>query len=110
MRPIEELRQRLADVSRQMRPIHPGVVLKQEFLDAYRITQNQLAVDLGVPPRRINEIIHGLRRMSVDTAVRLEAYFGLSASFWLNLQARYDAEDARARLGTQLDKIQRSNW
>ena len=78
-------------------PAHPGEILFEEFLKPMNISQNQLGKDLGVSPRRINEIIHGKRRITADTALRLATYFGNSPSFWLGLQMDYDldvAEDA----------------
>ncbi|MGH3721778.1 MAG: HigA family addiction module antitoxin [Pseudonocardiaceae bacterium] len=86
-------------------PIHPGEILIEEYLTPLRITQHRLAVDIGVPPRRINEIVHGKRRISADTALRLARYFGTSERFWLNLQGRYDLEVERDRLGPVLDEI-----
>ncbi|HMO52030.1 MAG TPA: HigA family addiction module antitoxin [Kiritimatiellia bacterium] len=80
-------------------PVHPGEILFEEFLKPMNITQNQLGRDLGVSPRRINEIIHGKRNITADTALRLAVYFGNSASFWLGLQMDYDldvAEDQHA--------------
>ncbi|MGV9857263.1 HigA family addiction module antitoxin [Gordonia sp. NPDC003425] len=80
-------------------PIHPGEVLMEDFIEGFGITQNKLAVSIGVPPRRINEIVHGKRAISADTALRLGKYFGTSAQFWLNLQSHYDldlAEDCAA--------------
>ncbi|MGH3812144.1 MAG: HigA family addiction module antitoxin [Pseudonocardiaceae bacterium] len=88
-----------------MPPIHPGEVLAEEYLAPWGITQHRLAVDIGVPPRRINEIVHGKRRISADTALRLARYFGTSERFWLNLQGRYDIEVERDRLGPVLDEI-----
>ncbi|MGH3426686.1 MAG: HigA family addiction module antitoxin [Mycobacteriales bacterium] len=85
--------------------IHPGEILIEEYLTPLRITQHRLAVDIGVPPRRINEIVHGKRRISADTALRLARYFGTSERFWLNLQGRYDLEVERDRLGPVLDEI-----
>jgi len=73
-------------------PIHPGEILLEEFLKPMEISQYRLAKDIGVPPRRINEIVHGKRGVSADTALRLERFFGLSEGFWLRLQARYDLE------------------
>ena len=73
-------------------PIHPGEILLEEFLAPMAISQYRLAKDIGVPPRRINEIVQGKRAISVDTALRLSRYFGLSERFWLNLQTRYDVE------------------
>jgi len=87
-------------------PVHPGKILQEEFLSPLAISQNQLGKDLGVSPRRINEIIHGKRAITADTALRLSRYFGNSASFWLGLQMDYDldmAEDALAeRINTEV--------
>ena len=88
-----------------MSPIHPGEVLMLEYLQPLEITQHRLAVAIGVPPRRINEIIHGKRRITTDTALRLARYFGTSERFWLNLQDRYDIEVERYRLGPALQEI-----
>jgi addiction module HigA family antidote len=90
----------------RMTPIHPGEILAEEFLTPLGVTQHRLAVAIGVPPRRINEIVHGTRRISADTALRLARYFGTSERFWINLQARYDLEVERDRLGAALDRIQ----
>ena len=87
-------------------PIHPGEVLMGEFLEPLQVSQNRLAVAIGVPPRRINEIIHGKRRITADTALRLARYFGTTDRFWLNLQTRYDLETERDRLGNALDRIE----
>ncbi len=89
-----------------MDPIHPGEVLMLEYLQPLEVTQHHLAVAIGVPPRRINEIVHGKRRITTDTALRLARYFGTSERFWLNLQDRYDIEVERDRLGPALDEIQ----
>ena len=89
-----------------MPPIHPGEVLMQEYLEPLGITQHKLAVAIGVPPRRINEIVHGKRRISADTALRLARYFGTTERFWLNLQGRYDLEIERDRLASALQEIQ----
>jgi antitoxin HigA-1 len=83
-------------------PIHPGEVLLTEFLEPLGITQYRLAQDIAVPARRINEIVHGKRGITADTALRLARYFGLSESFWLNLQMRYDLEMAKDRLKERL--------
>jgi len=72
--------------------IHPGEILKEEFLEVMGISQYRLAKDISVPPRRINEIVHGKRSITADTALRLGRFFGMSAQFWLNLQTRYDLE------------------
>ena len=84
--------------------IHPGEVLLEEFLQPMNITQNRLARDIGVPPRRINEIVHGNRSVTADTALRLARYFGTSEAFWMGLQADYDLEEARNRLGDRLEQ------
>jgi len=85
-------------------PVHPGEILLEEFLDPMHITQYRLAKDISVPPRRINEIVHGKRAITADTALRLARYFGTSERFWLNLQARYELEIAKDRLGDRLDQ------
>ena len=87
-------------------PIHPGEILQEDFLDGFGITQHKLAVSIGVPPRGINEIVHGKRRITADTALRLGRYFGMSAQFWVNLQARYELEVEMDALGDSLDSIQ----
>jgi addiction module HigA family antidote len=89
-----------------MPPIYPGEVLMLEYLQPLNITQHRLAVAIGVPPRRINEIVHGKRRITTDTALRLARYLGTSERFWLNLQDRYDIEVERDRLGPTLEEIQ----
>ena len=89
-----------------MPPIHPGEVLRTEFLDPLAVTQHRLAVAIGVPPRRINEIVHGKRGISADTALRLARFFGTTDRFWLNLQSRYDLEVQRDRLAEALDRIE----
>lgn len=86
-------------------PMHPGEILAEEFLEPLGISQYRLAMALGVPPRRINEIVHGKRRISADTALRLARYFGTSDRFWINLQNRYDLEIERDRLGNDLSRI-----
>jgi addiction module HigA family antidote len=86
-------------------PIHPGEVLMEEFIEPLGITQNKVAVAIGVPPRRINEIVHGKRRITADTALRLARYFGTTDLFWVNLQNRYDLEIERDLLGDALDRI-----
>jgi antitoxin HigA-1 len=88
-----------------MPPVHPGEILHEEFLVPLGVSQYQLAKAVNVPPRRINEIVHGQRRITADTALRLSRYFGTSERFWLNLQARYDLEIERDRLGATLDDI-----
>ena len=86
-------------------PIHPGEVLMEDFIEGFGITQNKLAVSVGVPPRRINEIVHGKRGITADTALRLGKYFGTSAQFWLNLQVHYDLDLAEDRAAEQIDSI-----
>jgi antitoxin HigA-1 len=88
-----------------MPPIHPGEVLMEEYLEPLGITQHRLAIAIGVPPRRINEIVHGKRRITADTALRMARYFGTSERFWMNLQGRYDLEVERDRLMDTLDEI-----
>ena len=85
-------------------PIHPGEILAKEFLKPLELSQYRLAKDISVPPRRINEIVHGLRSISADTALRLARYFGTSEEFWLNLQMQYDLRVERERLGPRLRK------
>lgn len=85
-------------------PIHPGEILQEEFLEPMNISQYRLAKDIGVPPRRINEIVQGKRAISADTALRLSRYFGLSERFWLNLQSRYDLEIEKDRLRGRLEQ------
>jgi len=84
---------------------HPGEILFEEFLKPMGLSQNALARALHVPPRRINEIVHGKRAISADTALRLAKYFGTSAQFWLNLQALYDLDLAEDRAAEQIDAI-----
>ncbi len=96
-----------------MPPIHPGEILMEEFLEPLGLSQYRLAMDISVPPRRINEIVHGKRAISADTALRLARYFGTTDRFWLNLQAHYDLEVQRDRLGNRLETevrvLERSN-
>ena len=84
-------------------PIHPGEVLLKEYLEPYGISQYRLAKDIHVPPRRINEIVRGLRSISADTSLRLARYFATSERFWLNLQMRYDLEVQKDQLGDRLN-------
>ena len=86
-----------------MPPIHPGELLLEEFLEPLALSQYRLAKDISVPPRRINEIVHGKRSISADTALRLARYFGTTDRFWLNLQTRYDLELEKDRLGERLE-------
>lgn len=89
---------------RDFPPIHPGEILLTEFLDPMGISQYRLAKDTGVTPRRINEIVHGRRAISADTALRLGRFFNMEAQFWLNLQTHYDMEVAMDLLEDRLDK------
>ena len=89
---------------KKLAPIHPGEVLVEEFLDPLKLSQYRLATDISVSPRRINEIVHGKRSVTAGTALRLARYFGTSDRFWLNLQARYDLEVEKDRLGGRLKK------
>lgn len=89
--------------NKKMPPIHPGEILKEEFLDEMGITQYKLAKDINVPARRINEIVHQKRAISADTALRLGRYFGMSPQFWINLQSHYDLEVQIDKLGSRLD-------
>lgn len=88
----------------KLSPIHPGEILMDEYLKPMNISQYRLAKDISVPPRRINEIVHRLRAITPDTALRLSRYFGLSERFWINLQTRYDLEVEKDRLQDRLDK------
>ena len=89
----------------KLAPIHPGEVLMEDFIGPLGITQHRLAVAIAVPPRRINEIVHGQRRITADTALRLARYFGTSAQFWINLQSHHDLEVEAGVLGDVLDRI-----
>lgn len=84
-------------------PIHPGEILLEEFLRPLGISQYRLAKSISVPPRRINELVHGNRAVTADTALRLSRFFGTSERFWMNLQTRYDLEREKDRLGDRLD-------
>lgn len=89
-------------------PMHPGEVLMEEFLKPLGLSQNRLALDIGVSPRRINEIVLGKRRITAETALRLARYFGTTPQFWLGLQADYDLDVAADELGERLDREVRS--
>jgi len=89
---------------KKLPPIHPGEILLEEFLKPMRISQYRLAKDISVSPRRINEIVHGKRSITADTALRLGKFFGISPQFWLNLQTRYDLEITEDMLRNRLDK------
>jgi addiction module HigA family antidote len=90
--------------AKKIQPIHPGEILLEEFLNPMGLSQNQLANDIGVPPRRINEIVHGKRRITADTALRLAHYFKMSPQFWLGLQMDYDLDIEEDRLASRLEK------
>jgi antitoxin HigA-1 len=90
--------------SKLLTNITPGEILDKEFLEPMHITQYRLAQDIGVPPRRINEIVKGRRAITADTALRLGRYFGMSPEFWLNLQSHYDLEQEQERLADRLNK------
>jgi addiction module HigA family antidote len=90
--------------TRKLAPIHPGEILLADFLEPMGISQYRLARDISVPPRRINEIVHGSRGISADTALRLARYFGTTERFWLNLQSRFDLEEQKDLLGNRLAK------
>ncbi len=89
---------------RKLPPIHPGEILREEFLAPLAISQYRLAKEVSVPPRRINEIVRGMRGITADTALRLARYFGTTERFWLNLQARHDLEVEKDRLGSRLQR------
>jgi antitoxin HigA-1 len=89
---------------KKIKPVHPGEVLFEEFLEPMGISQNQLGRDLGVSPRRINEIIHGKRSVTADTALRLALYFGNSATFWMGLQMDYDLEMAEDSISRRIHR------
>jgi len=95
-------------MAKKLRNIHPGEVLLEEFLNPMGISQNALARAIGVPPRRINEIILGKRAVTADTALRLAAFFGTSEGFWLGLQADYDLEETRHRIGKELLRVEQA--
>lgn len=90
--------------TKKLKSIHPGEILLEEFLLTMDLSQYRLAMDIGVPPRRINEIVHGNRAISVDTALRLGRYFSVSPSFWLNLQTKYDLESQRKAFMRTLER------
>lgn len=91
-------------IASKMSPVHPGEILMEDFLKPMGISQYRLAHDISVPPRRINEIVHGNRGVSADTALRLGRYFSMSPQFWLNLQGHFDLEQEQDRLGGRLEE------
>ena len=88
----------------KMPPLHPGEILLEEFLKPMNLSQNKVALDIRVPARRINEIVHGKRRITADTALRLAKYFSMSPQFWLGLQMDYDLDLAEDQLADRLDQ------
>lgn len=88
---------------KRLHPVHPGEVLEEEFLKPMGLSQNRLALNISVPPRRINEIVLEKRRITADTALRLARFFGTSAEFWLGLQAQYDLDITEEELGNRLE-------
>lgn len=96
-------------ITDKISPIHPGEVLMEDFIRGFEITQHRLAIAIGVPPRRINEIVHGKRGISADTALRLSKYFGTTAEFWLNLQTHYELDKAQDRAADEIAAIEPLN-
>lgn len=88
----------------KLNPVHPGEVLLEEFIKPMKLSQNRLAIEIGVDARRVNEIVLGARSISADTALRLARYFGVSPQFWLGLQAEYDLDVAMDKLGDRLER------
>ena len=91
-------------MEQKLKPVHPGEVLLEEFLKPMGLSQNRLALDMGVPPRRVSEIVLGKRSITADTALRLGRYFGMSPQFWLGLQMNYDLDIAADRLDSRLER------
>ena len=89
---------------KKIKPVHPGEILLEEFLKPMNLSQNRLALDIGVPPRRINEIVLGKRGITADTALRLGRYFDMSPQFWLGLQMDYDLDSEEDRIAKRLDR------
>jgi addiction module HigA family antidote len=96
-------------MKKKLHSIHPGEVLSEEFLKPMHISQNRLALNIGVPPRRINEIVLGKRGITADTALRLAKFFGTSAEFWLGLQSQYDLDVTAEALGERLEQEVRAH-
>ena len=92
---------------RKLDPVHPGEILLEDFMEPLELSQNRLARELGVPPRRVNEIVLGKRGITADTALRLARYFDMTPGFWLGLQMDYEIEVARDRLGKTLSRVPR---
>ena len=93
---------------KKLKPVHPGEVLLEEFLKPMELSQNRLAISIGVDARRINEIVMNKRRVTADTALRLSRFFGNSAQFWMGLQSDYDLDVAEDELGDRLEREVRS--
>ena len=93
-------------ITDKLPPVHPGEILMEDFLKEMGITQHKLAVSIGVPPRRINEIVHEKRAVTADTALRLAKFFGMSPQFWLGLQAQYDLDVAEDKILAEIEQIQ----
>jgi len=91
-------------MTKNLNPVHPGEVLLEEFLKPMNLSQNRLAIEIGVDARRVNEIVLGARSITADTALRLARYFGVSPQFWLGLQAEYDLDVAMDKLGNRLER------
>lgn len=91
-------------MTEKLNPIHPGEVLLEEFIKPMQLSQNRLAIEIGVDARRVNEIVLGERSITADTALRLARYFGVSPQFWLGLQAEYDLDVAMDKLGNRLER------
>lgn len=91
-------------MTRKMKPIHPGEILFEEFLKPLGLSQNRLGRNLGIPPRRVNEIVHGKRKVTTDTALRLARYFKTTPEFWLNLQIRYDLDLIQGKSRDQIER------
>ncbi|HEY6820844.1 MAG TPA: HigA family addiction module antitoxin [Burkholderiales bacterium] len=87
------------------KPVHPGQILRKDFLEGLDVSQYRVAMDIGVPPRRINEIVHGLRGISADTALRLAHYFRTTPQFWMNLQVRYDLHRVEEEIGAKIRRL-----
>jgi len=96
-------------MTEKLKPVHPGEVLLEEFLKPMELSQNRLALEIGVPPRRINEIVLGERRITADTALRLARYFGNSPQFWLGLQMDYDLDVTADALASRIEREVRAH-
>lgn len=90
----------------KLHPVHPGEILHHEFLEPLKLSQRKLALDLAVPPNRINAIVNGTRGITGDTALRLSRYFGTTPQLWLNLQAEYELDKARLETGSDIENIE----